>query len=1182
MAITQKSRIKVRHGLQEELPQLATGELGWALDSRRLFIGNGTADEGAPTMGNTEILTIYSDVSSIGLNSAAITLSSSIVPIGIYSPLANTLAITSRTADVLRLANPISAINSLSITGGISGTGPTISSYGEANQDVRIAPNGSGNVVIANGTLGITSLTENHIVYVDNNKRIQSADIHYTGVNLGIGVQSDPLWTGDVTTIQLETSALYSDKATGTFVGANTVKTTSGNVSLVTGAATIYAGEAGEHKWYTVPSVTAGAVQTPVLTMVLNTTNTLGIGVNPNVLPAGQSGIQLLSTLLKSNGIGNSTLYNNCYDDIGIDRYSRTSGASNYRMTPLGHSWTVSNGMSHLIGDEITWLPPILSITSAGVVVGGDLTVNGTTTTTTTAIVAIDDPTFVLGGATSTVEITKDRGIEFKWNGTTLSIVNFISDGSTTIIGTVADTTGFATGDIITITGAVGTEETNLNGTWKITLVNGTTFSFVVTVAPTAATYTTSIGTTVKSKNGFMGFDQSTGYLTFIPQVNNINGVMTGTTGDIVATNFRGSLIGNADTATVIATPRSIYGNNFNGSAGLTQVIASTYGGTGNGFAKFAGPTTTEKTYTLPDASTTILTTNALVTSAQGGTGNGFAKFAGATTTEKTYTLPDVSTTILTTNALITSAQGGTGNEFTRFTGPTTVEKVFTLPDATATILTTNALVTSEQGGTGNGFAKFAGPTTTEKTYTLPDASTTILTTNALVTSAQGGTGNGFAKFAGATTTEKTYTLPDVSTTILTTNALVTSAQGGTSNGFTKFTGPATTERTFTLPNASATILTTNALVTSAQGGTGNGFAKFSGPTTTEKTYTLPDATATILTTNALVTSAQGGTGNGFTKFTGPTTTERVFVLPDASATILTTSDVVPVAQGGTGSTFVGFTGPTVTRTFTLPNASAAILTTNAPVTVSQGGTGVASLTGILQGNGLNPVSTANTTGTGSVVLSTGAAVGGTWTAASAWVLPAFTLSGAIAGAGNQINNVVIGTTTPLAGYFTSLSATSTSSFAAGSVSAPGVYLAADNTSGLYRIGANNIGVTISGVNVVDISSTGLIVAGNVAASNITNSIVTASGATYSVLLTDSSVISNYAGTQTLTLPSAAAYTGRVLHLRTITANTVVSASSNVVPMIGGAAGTAILAATAGKWAMLQSDGTDWQVMAGN
>jgi hypothetical protein len=50
-------------------------------------------------------------------------------------------------------------------------------------------------------------------------------------------------------------------------------------------------------------------------------------------------------------------------------------------------------------------------------------------------------------------------------------------------------------------------------------------------------------------------------------------------------------------------------------------VIASTYGGTGNGFTKFTGPTSTEKTFTLPDANATILTTNATVTVAQGGTG---------------------------------------------------------------------------------------------------------------------------------------------------------------------------------------------------------------------------------------------------------------------------------------------------------------------------------------------------------------------------------------------------------------------------------------------------------------------------------------------------------------------------------------------------------------------------------
>lgn len=64
---------------------------------------------------------------------------------------------------------------------------------------------------------------------------------------------------------------------------------------------------------------------------------------------------------------------------------------------------------------------------------------------------------------------------------------------------------------------------------------------------------------------------------------------------------------GNVATATALATARAIYGNNFDGTAALTQIIASTYGGTGNGFTKFSGPTTVEKTFTLPDANATIL-----------------------------------------------------------------------------------------------------------------------------------------------------------------------------------------------------------------------------------------------------------------------------------------------------------------------------------------------------------------------------------------------------------------------------------------------------------------------------------------------------------------------------------------------------------------------------------------------
>ena len=62
MAIVQISRITNRKGLQENLPQLAGAELGWTIDERRLFIGNGTLQEGAPVIGNTEILTEFSDI----------------------------------------------------------------------------------------------------------------------------------------------------------------------------------------------------------------------------------------------------------------------------------------------------------------------------------------------------------------------------------------------------------------------------------------------------------------------------------------------------------------------------------------------------------------------------------------------------------------------------------------------------------------------------------------------------------------------------------------------------------------------------------------------------------------------------------------------------------------------------------------------------------------------------------------------------------------------------------------------------------------------------------------------------------------------------------------------------------------------------------------------------------------
>jgi len=76
-------------------------------------------------------------------------------------------------------------------------------------------------------------------------------------------------------------------------------------------------------------------------------------------------------------------------------------------------------------------------------------------------------------------------------------------------------------------------------------------------------------------------------------------------------------------------------------------------------------------------------------------------------------------------------------------------------------------------------------------------------------------------------------------------------------------------------------------------------------------------------------------------------------------------------------------------------------------------------------------------------------------------------------------------------------------------------------------------------------------------------------------------IVCNGAGSITVTFPTASANTGRVVWIKNLSATyTVISASSNVKPINSGTAGTAILAATAGAWAMLVCDGTDWVVMA--
>ena len=75
-------------------------------------------------------------------------------------------------------------------------------------------------------------------------------------------------------------------------------------------------------------------------------------------------------------------------------------------------------------------------------------------------------------------------------------------------------------------------------------------------------------------------------------------------------------------------------------------------------------------------------------------------------------------------------------------------------------------------------------------------------------------------------------------------------------------------------------------------------------------------------------------------------------------------------------------------------------------------------------------------------------------------------------------------------------------------------------------------------------------------------------------------IINNKSGsTCTVTLPTASAWSGRYITFKNLQAQTLVSASSNVVLIDSAAAGTAILLAVVGNWATMVSDGTNWIVM---
>jgi hypothetical protein len=100
------------------------------------------------------------------------------------------------------------------------------------------------------------------------------------------------------------------------------------------------------------------------------------------------------------------------------------------------------------------------------------------------------------------------------------------------------------------------------------------------------------------------------------------------------------------------------------------------------------------------------------------------------------------------------------------------------------------------------------------------------------------------------------------------------------------------------------------------------------------------------------------------------------------------------------------------------------------------------------------------------------------------------------------------------------------------------------------------------------------------AAINAASSAPVTKTADFTVADNETWLINNKSGsTCTVTLPTASAWSGRTLTFKNMQAQTLISASSNVVPIDSTTAGTAILLGVVGNWATLVSDGTNWIIM---
>ena len=230
-------------------------------------------------------------------------------------------------------------------------------------------------------------------------------------------------------------------------------------------------------------------------------------------------------------------------------------------------------------------------------------------------------------------------------------------------------------------------------------------------------------------------------------------------------------------------------------------------------------------------------------------------------------------------------------------------------------------------------------------------------------------------------------------------------------------------------------------------------------------TVTTADVTLTITQGTSVATNIGSTTAQyAILNVSGAMTAARNLIVPSSSRIYLINNNTT----GGFALTVKG----SATSGVTLVNGEKAHVFWNgtdyAKMSNASGGAGVFSS---ITNSGLTSGRVVYSTTGGLETDSANLTFNGTTLTAN--TIGAFTLSGTIAGGGNQINNVIIGTTTPLAGAFTTLSATGVATFSAGSAAAPAITTTGDTNTGIFFPAADTIAFAEGGAEAMRIDSSG-------------------------------------------------------------------------------------------------------------